>query len=55
MIVGSVYLVEIQLIKQVHEPLVLAIFTEHGVVLYQSVQRKLGLIINIHLHRLHIS
>lgn len=44
------YLVEVQLIKQVHEPFILALLTKHSVVLDQSMQRQLGLIIYIHLH-----
>jgi len=44
------YLVEVQLIKQVHEPFVLALLSKHSVVLDQSVQSQLGLIIYVHLH-----
>ncbi len=44
------YLVEVQLIKQVHKPFVLALLTKHSVVLDQSVQSQLGLIIYVHLH-----
>lgn len=44
------YLVEVQLIKQIHKPFVLALLTKHSVMLDQSVQSQLGLVIYVHLH-----
>ena len=47
----SLYLVELQNVEELEEPPVLAAVLELDVVLLQTVKGQLGLVVNVHLHR----
>jgi len=49
---NNYYLVELQNVKQLEKLLVLFIFLQLDIMLLQAVKGQLGLIIDIHFHRL---